>query len=341
LDNISQHTLRRCRLNIAASLVNDRLTSSKQAKSRPSLVRIAGGLLFSSIISLIAYRRRSLKRSGVVGAVVTGTTTFGLGGWSWGLALIFFFVSSSLLSHFREQDKAQTATDKFSKGSERDIGQVAANGGVATLLSLGYGLASSREVRDFLRVGYSGALATANADTWATELGVLSPQLPRLITTGKPVAPGTSGGITPIGTGSATLGAFSLGLVFWLLQRNRKAYAFLPLNALVSGLAGCLFDSLLGATVQATYFCPVCDKETERRVHSCGTPTKLVRGLPWLNNDGVNFLATLFGALAAMGLHGIYGLLSQGIFVACRPQKYPATTNHKKISCEPRSGSQA
>lgn len=270
------------------------------------MFRFVLGLLFSSGISLLAYRRRSLDRSGVGGAVITGTTTFGLGGWSWGLALIFFFVSSSLLSHFREQDKAETAADKFSKGSQRDIGQVAANGGVATLLSLGYGFASSPVLREFLQAGYTGALATANADTWATELGVLSPRSPRLITTGKAVAPGTSGGITALGIGSSALGALALGLVFWLLQGNRKAQITLPLIALVSGLSGSLFDSLLGATIQATYFCPVCGKETERRVHSCGTPTRMIRGLPWLNNDGVNFLATLFGALLAMLLHRIY-----------------------------------
>src|ERR1700730_10465666 len=165
--------------------------------------RLLLGLLLSSGISLAAYRRGSLSRSGVGGAIVTGTTTFGLGGWAWGLSLIFFFVSSSLFSHFRAQDKAETATDKFSKGSKRDIGQVVANGGVATALAVGYGLLSSQKVRQLYLAGYAGALATATADTWATELGVLSPRQPRLITTGKPVGAGTSGGITWLGTGAA------------------------------------------------------------------------------------------------------------------------------------------
>src|SRR5579885_3811254 len=97
------------------------------------------GLLLSGIIALLAYRRRSLSRSGVVGAMITGTTTTGMGGWSWGMTLLFFFVSSSLLSHFREREKERTAANKFSKGSRRDLGQVAANGGVATLLALGNG----------------------------------------------------------------------------------------------------------------------------------------------------------------------------------------------------------
>src|ERR1700737_4735582 len=109
-------------------------TTSETHMAR-SISSILLGLLFSTGIGLLAYRRRSLTSSGVVGAVVTGTTIFGLGGWAWGLSLIFFFVSSSLFSHFRESDKAQTAADKFSKGSQRDISQVAANGGIATLMA--------------------------------------------------------------------------------------------------------------------------------------------------------------------------------------------------------------
>ncbi len=237
--------------------------------------RLLLGLLFSTGISLLAYQRRSLSRSGIAGAIITGTTTFGLGGWSWGLSLIFFFISSSIFSHFRAPDKAHTAADKFSKGGQRDIGQAAANGGIATLLALGYGLTSSASLQQVLQAGYTGALATATADTWATELGVLSLQQPRLITTGKPVAPGTSGGITLLGTVAAALGALTLGVV----------------------------DSILGATVQAMYYCPACEKETERRIHNCGTWTRPMRGVTWLNNDVVNFIATLFGGLLAMAIH--------------------------------------
>jgi len=260
---------------------------------------------------LIAYRRRSLSRGGIAGAIVTGTTTFGLGGWSWGLALIFFFVSSSIFSHLRARDKAKTAADKFSKGAARDLAQVGANGGVATLLTVSYGVAPSRFIRGICLAGYTGALATATADTWATELGVLSTRQPRLITTGETVSPGTSGGITPLGTGAAVAGALTLGTVFWLLQRCRRSLVSLPFIALASGLIGSLVDSFLGATVQAMYFCPHCQQETERRVHSCGTKTQALRGISWFNNDAVNFFATFCGALFAMTIQAAAQLWSR------------------------------
>lgn len=266
-------------------------------------LRLLLGLLFSTGVGLIAYRRQSLTRSGVAGAIIAGTTTVGLGGWSWGLSLIFFFVSSSVFSHLRSHEKERIAADKFSKSSQRDIAQAAANGGLATLIAACYGLTSSQSLREILRAGYAGVLATANADTWATELGVLSTRQPRLITSGKFVAPGTSGGITMLGTGAGALGALSLGIFFWLLSRCSKSLAALPIIALISGVVGSAADSLLGATVQAIYYCPTCHTETERRVHSCGTSTSLLRGVPLFNNDAVNFLATLSGGLVAIVLH--------------------------------------
>ena len=262
--------------------------------------RLLIGFLSSTGIGLLAYRRHSLSRNGIAGAVVTGTTTFGLGGSAWGLSLIFFFVTSSLLSHFRAADKSRTAADKFSKGSQRDIAQVLANGGVATVMALGYGLAPSFSWRSVYEAGFVGALATANADTWATEIGVLSYQTPRLITTGKITTPGTSGGVTLLGAGAAASGALAEGVVFNLFKQRRSF--LLPVIALLSGFCGSLIDSLLGATVQTMYYCPNCQQETEKHIHNCATSTTYLRGIRWMDNDVVNFLATLSGSIIAVCL---------------------------------------
>jgi uncharacterized protein (TIGR00297 family) len=263
-------------------------------------LRLISGLLFSSSIGLIAYRRQSLDKSGVLGSIVSGTSIAGMGGWSWGLSLVYFFVSSSLLSSFRTREKAIVASDKFSKGSRRDLSQVAANGGLATFFALCFGFSRSPATRRRAQSGFIGALATATADTWATELGTLSKAYPRLITNGKRVAPGTSGGITPLGIVASALGAFSLGFFFWAVKGLRKSLMLTPILTLFSGLAGSCFDSFLGATFQAMYTCPICKTETEQLIHHCGTRTVFLRGISWMNNDVVNFIATGIGSVVAI-----------------------------------------
>jgi uncharacterized protein (TIGR00297 family) len=301
-------------LKVARPLAPPRAFGSPTTGLSSRRGRLLLGLAFSSGIGLLAYRRRSLTRDGAAGAVATGTTIFGLGGWSWGLSLIYFFVSSTLLSHFREKEKARTAADKFSKGSRRDLAQVAANGGVASLCAALHGAARSQAAQDTLQAAFAGALATATADTWATELGVLSSRQPRLLTTGRPVPSGTSGGITPLGSAASALGALSFGAFLWMTGGLRRSSARLPLISLISGLTGSACDSLLGATVQAMYFCPLCQRETERTVHSCGTRTRTLRGVSWCNNDAVNLFATCAGALTAVVLHAL----------SPSPQKSPA-----------------
>src|SRR5207244_3286411 len=137
-------------------------------------LRLILGLLFSSGIGLIAHRRQSLDKSGVLGAIVCGTSIVGMGGWSWGLSLVYFFVSSSLLSSFRAREKAIVASDKFSKGSRRDLSQAMANGGLATFFSLCSGFSRSPGALRRAQSGFIGAFATATADTWSSDLARLS-----------------------------------------------------------------------------------------------------------------------------------------------------------------------
>ncbi len=273
-------------------------------------LHIISGLLFSSCIGLVAYRRQSLDKSGVLGSIISGTSIVSMGGWTWGLSLVYFFVSSSLLSSFRSREKAVVATDKFSKGSRRDLLQVAANGGLATFFALCYGISRSPGMRRLAQSGFIGALATATADTWATELGTLSKTPPRLITNGKSIAPGTSGGITPLGMAASALGSCSLGYFFWLVNGLRESRSIAPFLAFISGITGSCFDSFLGATSQAMYFCPICKTETEQHIHHCGSRTEFLRGIPWLNNDVVNFIATMIGSITAIALDIFFALLS-------------------------------
>ena len=68
---------------------------------------------------------------------------------------------------------------------------------------------------------------------------------------------------------------------------------------ILGGFGGSTFDSLLGATVQGIYYCSLCQKETESKIHRCGQPTQHLRGWRWLNNDLVNFGSCIVGSLIA------------------------------------------
>jgi uncharacterized protein (TIGR00297 family) len=259
------------------------------------------GFLLAVIIAYAAYRARSLSRSGALAATLVGAVIFGLGGWQWAVLLLTFFISSSALSRAFKGRK-RGLNEKFSKGSQRDAGQVFGNGGLATLFA---GLSVFFPGESWPWLAFAAALAAVNADTWATELGVLSPRPPRMmIDLTKIVEKGTSGGISLFGTFAALAGAALIGILAGTLSPLPDS----PLNwfsitlwVTFAGLAGSLVDSFLGATVQAIYHCPACDKETERHPqHTCGAQTALQRGLPWLDNDWVNFACALGGALVML-----------------------------------------
>lgn len=250
------------------------------------------GFFLASIIAYVAYRARSLDRSGAFAALVVGTVIFGLGGLRWAILLLTFFITSSGLSRAFKKRK-QEANEKYAKGGRRDAGQVFGNGGIATLFAALYFFFPEAA---WPWLGFAASLAAVNADTWATELGVLNPTSPRLITDlRKAVEKGTSGGVSPVGTLASLAGAGIIGLEAAWLNPSGTNWLFFVLVTL-AGLLGALFDSLLGATVQAIYYCPNCQKETERNpTHGCGTPTTQIRGWKWLDNDWVNFACGAFG----------------------------------------------
>lgn len=259
--------------------------------------QIVLAFLLSVSVAALAFWRGSLAASGATGALLVGTIIFGFGGWIWGVLLAFFFISSSLLSHYKEREK-QAVAEKFDKGHRRDLGQVLANGGAGAIVALLHGFFPSPLWLPL----FLGTMATVTADTWATELGTLNPRPPRLITTGQVVPVGTSGGISPFGTAVSFAGGLFIGLAAGLM--GQSSLVVLIITGGISGLAGSLFDSLLGASVQQIFYCDICQKETEKKAH-CGQPARPLRGWGWMNNDMVNFFSSIFGGGTAVLVYSL------------------------------------
>lgn len=290
------------------------LTALAAWLATPVGLRFAIGLGLAALVAAGAWTSRALSTGGAVGAVVVGTLAFGGGGPAWAALLILFFATSSAASRWRTDRKAAPAA-RFAKGSRRDLGQVLANGAVPAALAV----LALRFPEAGLFAAFAGALAAATADTWATEIGLLSEQPPALITTGQPVPRGTSGGVTVVGTLAAVAGSALIAAVAAALLGARDllevgvldtrlidwgALRLLPIVA-ASGLASAVLDSYLGATVQATYR-TVGDRNgapTERSRAADGRPHARVRGWRWMTNDAVNLVATAAGAALAWALY--------------------------------------
>lgn len=255
------------------------------------MIQIAAGAVLAAAVALMAHRTRALTRGGALAAFVVGAIVFGVGGWRGALVLLTFFVPSTLLSRLGRARKRAAMSD--AKSGPRDARQVLANGAIAAVCLL---LSAWTPAIAVFAVAFAGALAAASADTWGTEIGTLSRETPRSIVTFAPVESGMSGGITLLGSIATLAGAICVAGVAYATS----IAAFWPVA--IAGIAGAFADSLLGATLQERRWCPNCRQDCESNPHRCGTQTQRRRGFAWLENDAVNFAATLTGALIAIGL---------------------------------------
>lgn len=264
-------------------------------------VRAGLSLLASVAIAVFAWRRGSLAPSGAAAAVVVGTCIGTGGGGGWFAVLFAFFVTSTGLGKVGRARK-EAVKKEFSKGDTRDAWQALANGGVAAAAAVGMLVAPS----PLWGAAFVGAMATANGDTWATELGVLSAGEPFSVVRFRRVPRGTSGAVSALGMAATAAGALTIGLVAAAGSGQPWLQAVRMIGiALVAGTVGSLADSLLGATLQAGYHCARCQKASESEKHHCGTVAAHVRGFGWFDNDVVNLAATLIGAGVGAGLGAV------------------------------------
>ncbi|KAG9513589.1 hypothetical protein KCU99_g7318, partial [Aureobasidium melanogenum] len=257
----------------------------------------------------------------------------------WGVffnLLVGFFIAGTLgtkINHTAKKTLTQSATGGVGGEGARNYAQVLANSGAASLLILWHLYASRNggtsikdgfSLTDAIPFGIAASYAAAAADTLSSELGILSPTSPVLITAPwRSVPRGTNGGVTITGLLAGLAGSvFISTLAYFTLPFSRMAWTgdskFVFWVVLtVAGFSGTLLDSLLGALVQVT----VEDKSTGRvvegdngkRVKVTAGGSRVQRGMDLLNNNGVNF--AMAATIAVVGM-AAWNLMVQKVILA-------------------------
>ncbi|MFA6226514.1 MAG: TIGR00297 family protein [Methanoregula sp.] len=213
-----------------------------------------------------AFRAKTADLSGLFSAALVGIILLVFANPQWFMIMLTFFILGSVATRYKFEYKKRIGVEQ-GRGGARGYRNVFANGIVAAAAAVLYGVFQ----QPIFIVMYVGCVATAAADTLASEIGVTG-GIPYMITTLRKVPIGTNGGITLVGESVALLGGLVVALVAFLL-----GVISLPVVAVCAfaGFVGANIDSVVGAVFEN-------------------------RGI-W-GNAGTNLIATIGGGLVAMGL---------------------------------------
>jgi len=287
-------------------------------------------MTMSNFLAIRAYKRKSLTFAGAVSAGLVSFLLVGTG--LRGLNLFtFYFISIKATKYKKEYKATIDGTIASNDGSSiRGATQVLACSLLATVLSLAHAFYCGAEravVFDSYNVQTNGDSSTANdiillssrltcgivahhatclSDTLASEMGILSKSLPRLITQPwKSVPSGTNGGVTGTGLFWSAVGGIIIGISTILLDfisgidiNNAStgigptSYAIrMIMYSLTCGLLGSILDSLLGATVQQSYFDPDTKKLYQIEDRPKTATLVVTQSINILSNELVNLVS--------------------------------------------------
>jgi uncharacterized protein (TIGR00297 family) len=202
----------------------------------------ASTIALSVFIILYAYLRGRIDISAVLASGLVGAVALLTVGNQWLYLILAFFVLGNLVTRYKYKVKEGYGVAE----KVRTYRNVFGNGGAAMVFAILYNLSGENPV--FL-MGYAGAMASAAADTFATEIGEVHGSCPRMVTTLKKAVIGTNGAISCAGCLAALLGAALVSLVPYFFSGSFNREKFLIL-ATASGFIGCYIDSWVGATIE-------------------------------------------------------------------------------------------
>ncbi len=244
----------------------------KELNYQANLQMVVAAVIIGFTFGYFAYRAKTADLSGLFSAALVGIILLVFADARWFIIMLVFFILGSAATKFKFEFKKRIGVEQ-GRGGARGYRNVFANGIVAAAAAVLFGVFQ----QPVFIVMYVGCVATAAADTLASEIGVTG-GIPYMITTLRKVPIGTNGGVTVVGESVALLGGLVVSLVAFLL-----GVISLPMVAVCAfaGFIGTNIDSLVGATFEN-------------------------RGV-W-GNAGTNLIATVGGGLVAMGLFFILNL---------------------------------
>jgi len=254
---------------------------------------IAVALAVTVVLGVVSYVLETASLPGMLTGVLLGLLTIVLGGQGWFVILMTFFGIGGLASKFRYDEKKERGIAEENEGA-RGSGNVLANSLVGLVAVLGAAASPSMTTlpRVLFLFAFAGSVAAAMSDTLSSEIGGVFDG-PRLITTFERVEPGTDGAVTWQGELAGFAGAGLIAAIALVMFETVS-----PTGAgvvLAAGVVGMTVDSVLGATLEGV----------------------------WLENEGVNFAATLAGALCAAVLAVAFGIDSLSVSPSLFLSLYP------------------
>ena len=240
-------------------------------------------------VAILSYKSRQLTLGACFTAFLLGFVLIYIGGFASLYIMLFFFITAGLISKVTKRNKTVDKINK--KGSKRDSIQVLANGGLSALSLVLYYFTN-----DTIYIAcFASSIAESTADTWSSEIGVLSSRSPVSILNFKPMKKGLSGGVSLLGTLSALIASFLISVLYYSCYSSSTLLLFFIV--LSSGFFASVLDSILGATVQVHYYDPKLDLVRECEIDEDGNKLDKIRGLRFFDNDMVNFTSNLASIL--------------------------------------------
>lgn len=190
----------------------------------------------NTVLAIVGYVAKSVDVSGAIGGWVLGTILLLLGGWQLYLVLLAFFVIGTATTKIGYRRKARLGLAQ-EKGGRRGFSHAFSNVGMAAMLAIVSSI-SMHSYRFWLAA--AAALATATADTVASEVGQLLGRRTFLPLTLKRVPVGTEGAISIEGTLAGAIAGLAVAFVATTEVRLALLIAF-------CAFAGSYLESLVGS----------------------------------------------------------------------------------------------